>query len=182
MPMTEHDSALMSKAAIAEGRARGLENLPVALAEPLPKDKRRYLYAVSSEHPLAEVYGASRLSAILVATQTGHLADRDTGTQGQRSARYGLRYCDRSQDLDPQLEPFVSPEAKRAWQSEMETRRRETRAVVDAASALRGVPDITAARIHLPDPSEESQDLQARIQNAISTPRSANSGRDDSSR
>lgn len=175
MPTPEQDSALIAQAAIEVGRDRGLQNLPVALSEPLPEGRRQYLYTVSDQHPLQEVYGATALSAILITTQTPHLADRNTktplGGSGQKPARYGLRYCDRQNALDPLLEPFVSEEAKRAWRNESEERRREQHAVVQAATSTIPYKDAQAAVTVLPEPKNDVQDLQDKSSGVISTGR-----------
>lgn len=184
MPTPEQDSALITQAAIEVGRAGGIKNLPVALDEPLPEGRRQYLYTVSEHHPLEKIYGATALSAILIDTQTPHLADRNPktplGGSGQKPARFGLRYCDRQEPLHALLEPFVSDEAKRAWRTESEGRRREQHAVVSAAEATVPFKDAREARAVLPEPKVEPQDLQDKTSSAILPMRQAPSIKDNS--
>ena len=161
---TEEDRALMSRAAIEVAAEHGKTDLPVLLAAPLPADQRRYFYTVSTEHPMKEVYGANRLSAILTQTKTPHLTDQilhGTGKTSRRNPKFGLRYCDAQTHLDPRLQPFVSQEAKSAWQEEKRQRHTENNNLQQIALSVRQIPTQNELAKMLPSPQENAYTLEA---------------------
>ena len=174
MTSNEHDSALMVHAALDVGRKAGLTRLPVALAEPLPNERRRHFYTVTDTHPLAKVYGASRLSAILETEGTPHLSERNP-----ESARFGLRYCDRDAALSTDLAAFTSEEAKQCWRDEVRQRREEQHAVKDVALRIQSMGTQEQAAEAFPSPESEGPALPQAPAISISSPKPHNGRRDD---
>lgn len=174
MTSNEHDSALMVHAALDVGRKAGLLRLPVALAEPLPNERRRHFYTVGETHPLSKVYGASRLSAILETEGTPHLTERN-----KESARYGLRYCDRDATLSADLAAFTSEEAKQCWRDEARQRKDEQHAVKDAATRIQAYGTQEQAAEAFPSPESERPVLPTAPAISISPSKPHNGRRDD---
>lgn len=168
MSDSDQAHALLVHAALEETRARGVQNLPVALAEVPEPTQRVYLYAVSNEHPLAKEYGSSRLYAILLDTKTPHLVD-------QRAPKKGVRYAHKDAELAPELVPFTTDDARRAWRAETVVRRSEQKVVSDIALSLIGLSQIDAER-KLPAPTDE-QDLPTPTVGSISPPKPTPNGR-----
>lgn len=168
MSDSDQAHALLVHAALEETRARGVQNLPVALAEVPEPTQRVYLYAVSDEHPLVKEYGSSSLSAILLATKTPYLVD-------QKGPKKGVRYAHKDAELAQELIPFTTDDARRAWRAEAVVRRSEQKVVADIALSLTGLSQIDAER-KLPAPRDE-QDLATPAAGSISPNKPTPAGR-----